>query len=135
MTRYRLTVDVELDAQDPDEARREIYEHTEELRAALHLSEPDPQTADPLGHAFLDVIEGALRHEALTDGTPVLAPLDTPDPLDVVERRAILRALYATRGRVVRAVEYLRICRSAFYAKIHQHNIDVRALRQRGRPA
>jgi transcriptional regulator of acetoin/glycerol metabolism len=132
VTRYRLTVDVELDAQDPGEARRAIYAHTEELRAALDVSSP-AEVEDAAEHAFLDAIEHALAAEVLADGTPVLAPLDAIDTVDAVERRAIVRALQATRGHIAHAAKALRMGRNTLYVKMRQHGLDTS--RGRGRAA
>lgn len=93
MKRWRLTLDLPLDADTPEAARDVLYAVSEELRAAVEVSAADVDTHDAPLHAALDAIEDALRAGALDDGTPVLARVDAIEPVDAVERRLILRAL------------------------------------------
>jgi transcriptional regulator with GAF, ATPase, and Fis domain len=124
MMRWRITFDVLLDAATPETARDALYGVTEELRAAVEVSATDVATHDAPLHAVLDAIEEALRTGALDDGTPVLAPDDAIDALDVVERRLIVRAL-ASQGSVARAARCLGLGRNTLYRRLAQHGLDL----------
>lgn len=72
--RWRLTLDLPLDADTPEAAKGALAAITEALRAAVEVSAADVDTHDAPLHAALDAIEAALAAGALDDGTPALAP-------------------------------------------------------------
>ena len=129
MRRYRLTLDVALDAATLAEARRVL---ADDLHDALALT-AEAGSAAP---RVLDALAEALTGRALADGTPILAELDTVDRLVVIERRAIVRALHATGGHIGTAATCLGLGRNTLYKKVHQYDVDLAAVRaEKGRSA
>ena len=129
MRRYRLTLDVALDAATLAEARRVL---ADDLHDALALT-AEAGSAAP---RVLDALAEALTGRALADGTPILAELDTVDRLVVIERRAIVRALHATGGHLDDAAARLGLARNTLYKRVRQYDVDLASVRaEKGRLA
>jgi transcriptional regulator of acetoin/glycerol metabolism len=129
MRRYRLTLDVALDAATLAEARRVL---ADDLHDALALT-AEAGSAAP---RVLDALAEALTGRALADGTPILAELDTVDRLVVIERRAIVRALHATGGHLATAAARLGLARNTLYKRVRQYDVDLASVRaEKGRLA